>query len=1139
MYKKQKLRKNFSNKNKFKTILCEKGYYSQPTIHRNKLVFVCENDLWETTIEGGEALRLTSSISEILSPFFSPDGQFICCSSKEEGEHDVYIMDSKGGPLQRLTWLNTVSNIIGWTNKGDKIIFRSSHEAIHNKGCDAWLYEVEITGGPVEVLPLGPAMTICKQPKGNKSIVLGRNCINNSRWKRYRGGMIGEIWVDIKNTGYFKRLLKNLKGNPVKPFWQGERIWFISDHKGIGNLFSCNNDGKDIRQETFQKKYYVRSPTSDGKTIVYHVGGELWKINPNEKSTPSRETLIQIEFRSSKSQLQRRFYFGNNFWEEKAIHPKGHEIALTVRGRLFSMPLWEEAVKQHGIRNGVRYRLPCWLSNGNLAVISDAYASDKKSNIRSLMQEFLEIFKSTPSENPLISKKLPEGRIQEMRPSPSYEHLAFTTSRMDIYFLIVNSGRIYKIDNSKYREISDLTFSPDGRWLAFTKYLSMELSAIFLVELNPSAKGDSIKPSKPIKITNPLRYDFSPSFDPGGRWIYFISSRIFNPIWDTVQTATSFSRSMKPYLIILKKNIQNPFIPKSRALGDSSNELVKNESEESKIKLNQKKILEKKPLVEIDLDGISNRIVEFPVSEGIFEQVLGLQNKVIFSEFPINNDSSDVSPYEKDEGVLWMYDFEKHEIEKITDEVRKIELSNPESSENKNQTMLYEYGNKIRAVEAGIPIPEDIKSENSPSRKSGWIDLKRIMISVDYKKEWFQMFHEAWRLQKEFFWTEDLSGVDWEKVYKKYVNILSRIGSRSELSDLIWEMQGELGTSHAYEYGGDYPDFSKYPVGFLGSDISYDKEQKSWFFEKIYAGDIWKSNAHSPLAAPGILVEEGDKLLSIGGIKVDENTTPGELLVNQAGQNISIKVIKNKKKESKSKILESDEVIIKTLYSEKKVRYREWVNNNLKIATKLSKGQIGYIHIPDMSTNGISEFHRGYLSQVDRKGLIIDVRYNAGGMVSPLILEKLSHRHLGYDVPRWGSPESYPYHTLRGYIVLIANQFTGSDGDMFTESFRQLKLGSIIGKRTWGGVIGIDSRYQLVDGTTTTQPQYSILFHNSGWSVENHGVEPDIEVEDSPQSYYQKEDLLLLKAINEILKMLKEKPLPSFTLPPSPKKLLP
>ena len=557
-----------------------------------------------------------------------------------------------------------------------------------------------------------------------------------------------------------------------------------------------------------------------------------------------------------------------------------------------------------------------------------------------------------------------------------------------------------------------------------------------------------------------------------------------------------------------------------------------------KKKLNQKKILEKKTSIEIDLDGISNRIVEFPVSEGIFGQVIGLQNKVIFSEFPISSDYDDFSQFEKDEGVLWMYDFDKHEIEKITDEVGKIEISN---SENNYSTILYDCGEKIRAIEAGITLPEDIKSDNLPSRKSGWIDLKRIRISVDYKKEWSQMFHEAWRLQKEFFWTEDLSGVDWEKVFKRYVNILPRIGSRSELSDLIWEMQGELGTSHAYEYGGDYPNFSKYPVGFLGADISFDKEKKSWFIQKIFAGDIWKSNELSPLAQPGVLIEEGDKLLSIGGIKLDENITPGELLVNQAGQNISLKVLKNnyEKKDSKNKIIESQEVLVKTLYSEKEVRYREWVTNNLKIVTKLSNGQIGYIHIPDMSSNGISEFHRGYLSQVDRKGLIIDVRYNAGGMVSPLILEKLSHRHLGYDIPRWGSPESYPYHTLRGYLVVIANQFTGSDGDMFTESFRQLKLGKIIGKRTWGGVIGIDSRYQLVDGTTTTQPQYSILFHNSGWSIENHGVDPDIEVEDTPQSYKQKEDLILQKAINEILKMLKEKPLPSLSLPPSPNKLIP
>ena len=318
-----------------------RGYYSQPTVSQNNIVFVSENDLWQISFKGGEAKRLTSSPSEINSPFFSKNGSWIACCTSEEGEHDVYLMESNGGPLKRLTWLNSVTNIVGWSYNDQDIWFRSTHESIHNRGCDAWLYKINIDGGPFERLPYGPAMTISQKIKGKKATVIGRNALNNSRWKRYRGGMTGEIWVDKQNEGNFKRLLTNISGNPVRPFWIGERIWFVSDHEGIGNLFSCNADGNDLVQETFQAEYYVRSPSNNGDTIVYQVGSELWKINSKEEISPSRENQIEIEWFSNKSGLKRRFFYGNKFWEETTIHPQGHEIALTARGRLFSMPLWE------------------------------------------------------------------------------------------------------------------------------------------------------------------------------------------------------------------------------------------------------------------------------------------------------------------------------------------------------------------------------------------------------------------------------------------------------------------------------------------------------------------------------------------------------------------------------------------------------------------------------------------------------------------------------------------------------------------------------------------------------------------------------------------------------------------------------
>ena len=1132
-----------------------KGYFTQPTIFNKKIIFVCENDLWQVGLEGGRAQRLTSSRSEIHSPVYSPNGQWIACCTMEEGEHDVYLMESSGGPLQRITWVNSVTHIVGWSHDGQYIWFRSTHQAVHSRGSDAWVYRVSINGGPIERLPYGPAMTVDQQAKRNKSVVLGRNTLSNSRWKRYRGGMTGEIWVDKNNTGNFKRLYRDIQGNPVCPFWLRERLWFISDHDGVGNLFSCTPDGMDLRQETFQKKYYVRFPATDGHALIFHVGGELWKLDPEEKCSPKRESKIIIGWHSTKTRLQRRFFYGDEYWDETMIHPQGHQVALTARGKLFSMPLWEQAVHQHGIRDGVRYRMPCWLPNGKLAAISDASLKKEKTKTLSLKDEHLDVFGATPTEFPEYSHKLPPGRMQKIAVSPKFQHLALTTSRMELFLINAETGRISKLDDSNIREISDPVFSPDGRWLAYTKYLSLELTAIFLLDLKPSKNGRLIKTAEPVQITKPVRYDFSPAFDPEGRWLYFLSSRTYSPIWDTVQTGTSFTRSMKPYLLTLKKDIPNPFIAIPHAPGvneiggnsiNDSNQETQN-SNNLKIKNSkERKIFS----LEIDLDGIEERIVEFPVSEGVFEQIIGLPNKVIFTEFPLSSEFPDLGKddaQESEEGLLWVYDFEKLEAETIAENVGIVQTSVPVESENHSGTMLYSSGNLLRALEAGVVIPEDTKKDKQSSRKSGWLDLKRIRISVQYQEEWVQMFQEAWRLQKEFFWTADLSGVDWEKVYQRYARLLPRIGSRSELSDLIWEMQGELGTSHAYEYGGDYPYSPRYPVGCLGADIVFDAKKKSWFFQKIYSGDIWKPNEHSPLAEPGVSVNEGELLLAVGGVRVDEQRTPGELLVHQAGQFVHLSIGKKtrtklkKGKVSSGEIYQgnSRQVIVKTLSSEQEVRYREWVRENVKKVNCLTEGRVGYLHIPDMSTHGIAEFHRGYLAQVDREGLIIDVRYNAGGKVSPLILEKLAHRHLGFDVPRWGTPESYPYHTLRGHLIVIANQFTGSDGDMFTTSFKQLQLGLFVGKRTWGGVIGIDGRYQLVDGTTTTQPQYSIWFHHAGWSVENHGVDPDIEIEDSPQSFIKNEDHMLERTIQEMFRLLNENPVQPVNYSQSPRRMLP
>jgi len=429
---------------------------------------------------------------------------------------------------------------------------------------------------------------------------------------------------------------------------------------------------------------------------------------------------------------------------------------------------------------------------------------------------------------------------------------------------------------------------------------------------------------------------------------------------------------------------------------------------------------------------------------------------------------------------------------------------------------------------------------NDCNRKTGWIDLERLKVSVLPSAEWRQMIREAWRLQRDQFWTPDMSLVDWVSIHNRYLPLVDRVSSRSEFSDLMWEMQGELGTSHAYEFGGDYRPEPKYHQGFLGADFKFDAEQNAWQINHIYRGDAWNPKAASPLLQSGVNVSEGDFLLAVNGRKLSQTTPPSMALVNLASQEVilTIQTSASQAKQKGTSPFESipRQVTVKTLASEFSLRYREWVENNRQYVHQATMGKVGYLHIPDMMGWGYAEFHRGFLSEADFQGLIVDVRFNRGGHVSSLLLEKLARRRIGYDHSRWGQiPIPYPVDSVQGPLVAITNEFAGSDGDIFSHGFKLMKLGPLIGKRTWGGVIGIDPRQSLVDGTVTTQPEYSFWFNDVGWGVENYGTDPDIDVEITPQDYRARVDTQLERAIQVILDLLVQNPplAPNFSNRPN------
>jgi tricorn protease len=653
--------------------------------------------------------------------------------------------------------------------------------------------------------------------------------------------------------------------------------------------------------------------------------------------------------------------------------------------------------------------------------------------------------------------------------------------------------------------------------LAYSAPISAQKTAIKLANLE---SGET------YQVTNPVLSDTGPAFDPEGKYLYFIGHRIFSPVHDRLQFDYSFQRGTKPYAILLRRDLRSPFIPEPKALNGKDKDKDKaakksgeaNGTEElAKENGNGEKEENTRPApITIDLDGIADRVLAFPVSEGRYHAVRGIKGKALFLAFPVDGPSNDPREREQPRGYIDTYDFENYKTERLIDGVNDFDISRD------GKTLIYRARQRLRVFKAGDKPP---KSDNGdrPGRESGWLSLGRVKVSVQPAAEWRQMFAEAWRLQREQFWDEDMSGIDWDAIYAQYAPLVDRVSSRAELSDLLWEMQGELGTSHAYEWGGEYRHGPHYHQGFLGVDWTYDSENDRYRIARIVKGDTADTRATSPLTGPGLDIAEGDAVLAINGQRLSAERTPQELLVNQAGNEVQLTI-----EDAETK--ETHVIFVKTLHSDFPPRFRDWVESNRRFVHEASNNQVGYIYIPDMGANGFAEFHRSFLTEYDYPALLIDVRWNGGGNVSGLLLQKLARRRLGYDFPRWGQPDPYPGDSPRGPMVALTNEHAGSDGDIFSHSFKLMGLGPLIGKRTWGGVIGISPSHRLVDGTLTTQPEYSFWFKDVGWNVENYGTDPDIEVDIAPQDFMKHEDPQLQRAIAEALRLIETQP----TLEPKP-----
>jgi tricorn protease len=1053
-----------------------------PDIQGDKVVFTYGGDLWTAPVSGGTATRLTAHPGVEVFAKFSPDGKWIAFTGQYDGDEQVYLIPSTGGEPKQLTFYPARgplsqrwgydNQVYGWTNDGKSIVFRSHR--------DSWalpmsnLYTVAVTGGAAEKLPMPESGAGEYSPDGTKMIYSPRSRDFRSE-KRYGGGQANDLFIYDLKTNDAKRITDHPRADR-DPMWVGHTIYFNSDRDGHFNLYAYDVAKGTTTQATNNKTWDIRWPSSesnkDGSRIIYELNGELQifetkskKVAPISITVPD-DALNRRPARVSASNLISSF----------SLSPKGERALFAARGDIFTAPIEKGAPRNLTNSSGAHDKWPRWSPDGSrIAFISDRTGEEE---VWLIAQDG-----SKPAEQLTSGGKAMRYQLQW---SPDGKYIAFGDKDGKVWILTVADKKLVEIADSKRGQITDYIWSPKGNYLAFTMQDDNAMGSVYVW----SSKDNQLR-----RVTHGTFNEFNPAWDPQGNYLFYFSTREFAPLISTAEFNYATNKNTGIFAIALRKDVKHPFPPESDEVT-----IAKEGAKEAE----QKKPEEAKPApssgdLVIDFDGIEKRTARVPVEANNYAGLSVKAGHLIYAIAPAfyYGRQGDAPP------SLRIYSIKDRKETTLADGIAGYALSAD--------------GSKLLVRQGAAFTLFDANPQGDKTKKP--VSVANLYVDRVPTEEWSQIFGEVWRRYRDFFYVPNMHGYDWEAVRKQYEPLLKHVAHRSDLNYIISEMISELTVQHAYIEGGDFNIPPRPRVALPGARFGLDHEAGRYRITKILAGQNEEEIYRSPLTEIGVDVKEGDYLLAINGEDLKPDDDPYRLLRNRADAPVQL-TVNNRPTMDGARI-----VSYRPITDEQQLLYLDWVTGNMAMVDKLSGGKLGYIHIPDMGANGIREFIKWYYPQLRKEGLIVDARANGGGNVSRMLIERLRRKMLAVGFSRTNEdPQPYPDGVFIGPMACLLNENSASDGDIFPAMFREAGLGPLIGKRSWGGVVGISNRGTLMDGGIVNVPEFGFANTKGEWVIEGYGVDPDIPVENDPKSVIQGRDPQLERAVTEVMNNLKAKP---------------